>query len=69
GKRMNVSFTRTMTNVGTTTPTTYKPKITTSNDKITVTVEPKVLSFSSLNEKKRLLLCCKCYWTWIGGFI
>ncbi|KAI3909085.1 hypothetical protein MKW92_028425 [Papaver armeniacum] len=56
GKKMNVNFTRTVTNVGTTTPTTYKAKITTSNDKITVTVEPKVLSFSSLNEKKSFVV-------------
>ncbi|KAI3954686.1 hypothetical protein MKW98_019817 [Papaver atlanticum] len=44
GKRMNVSFTRTVTNVGTTTPTTYKAKITTSNDKITVTKKSFVVN-------------------------
>ncbi|KAI3882439.1 hypothetical protein MKX03_036675 [Papaver bracteatum] len=49
GKRMNVSFTRTMTNVGTTTPTTYKPKITTSNDKITFIEREKSVCYFVVN--------------------
>ncbi|RZC47701.1 hypothetical protein C5167_040643 [Papaver somniferum] len=54
GKKINLKFTRTVTNVGTTN-STYKVK-TTSDDRITVAVEPKVLSFKSLNEKKSFVV-------------
>ncbi|KAI3959637.1 hypothetical protein MKX01_018136 [Papaver californicum] len=51
-KKINLNFTRTMTNVGTSKSMTYKVKIITSDDRITVAVKPRVLSFKSLNEKK-----------------
>ncbi|KAI3844741.1 hypothetical protein MKW92_035037 [Papaver armeniacum] len=54
GKKINLNFRRTVTNVGTPN-STYKVKIT-SDDRITVAVEPKVLSFKSLNEKKSFVV-------------
>ncbi|MCL7040536.1 hypothetical protein MKW94_016669, partial [Papaver nudicaule] len=47
---IKLKFTRTVTNVGTKN-STYKVKIT-SDDRIKVTVEPEILSFEALNEKK-----------------
>ncbi|KAI3915341.1 hypothetical protein MKX01_035600 [Papaver californicum] len=52
-EKINLKFTRTVTNVGTT--STYKVKIT-SDDRITVSVEPKVLSFKLSNEKKSFVV-------------
>ncbi|KAI3973304.1 hypothetical protein MKX01_020679 [Papaver californicum] len=54
GRKVNLKFTRTVTNVGTTN-STYKVKIT-SDNRITVAVEPRVLSFKSLNEKKSFVV-------------
>ncbi|XP_026460997.1 subtilisin-like protease SBT4.4 [Papaver somniferum] len=54
GKKINLKFTRTVTNVDTTS-STYKMKIT-SDDRITVAVEPQVLSFKSLNEKQSFVV-------------
>ncbi|XP_026383186.1 subtilisin-like protease SBT4.13 [Papaver somniferum] len=54
GKKINLKFTRTMTNVGTPN-STYKAKIT-SDDRIAVSVEPKALHFKSLNEKKSFVV-------------
>ncbi|MCL7042335.1 hypothetical protein MKW94_006029, partial [Papaver nudicaule] len=54
GSEINLKFTRTVTNVGTTN-STYKVKVT-SDDRITVTVEPEVLSFESMNEKKMFVV-------------
>ncbi|XP_026460996.1 subtilisin-like protease SBT4.6 [Papaver somniferum] len=54
GKKINLKFTRTVTNVDTTS-STYKVKIT-SDDRITVAVEPQVLSFKSLNENKSFVV-------------
>ncbi|KAI3928529.1 hypothetical protein MKW98_024130 [Papaver atlanticum] len=54
GKKVHVKFTRTVTNVGTM-KSMYKVKIT-SDDRITVSVEPNVLSFKSLNEKKSFVV-------------
>ncbi|RZC64169.1 hypothetical protein C5167_025939 [Papaver somniferum] len=54
GKKINLKFTRTVSNVGTTN-STYKVKIT-SDSRIMVAVEPEVLSFKSLNEKKSFVV-------------
>ncbi|KAI3836303.1 hypothetical protein MKX03_031587 [Papaver bracteatum] len=54
GKKINLKFVRTVTNVGTTN-STYKVKVT-SDSRIMVAVEPKVLSFKSLNEKKSFVV-------------
>ncbi|XP_026385153.1 subtilisin-like protease SBT4.4 [Papaver somniferum] len=54
GKKINLKFARTVTNVGTTS-STYKVKIT-SDDRITVAVEPQVLSFKSFNEEQSFVV-------------
>ncbi|KAI3840237.1 hypothetical protein MKX03_021652 [Papaver bracteatum] len=54
GKKINLKFVRTVTNGGTTN-STYKVKVT-SDSRIMVAVEPKVLSFKSLNEKKSFVV-------------
>ncbi|RZC50613.1 hypothetical protein C5167_019044 [Papaver somniferum] len=53
-KKIHLKFTRTLTNVGTM-KSMYKVKIT-SDDRITVLVEPNVLSFKSLNEKNSFVV-------------
>ncbi|KAI3851470.1 hypothetical protein MKW92_038210 [Papaver armeniacum] len=54
GETINLKFTRTVTNVAKS-ESTYKVKVT-SDDRITVSVEPKVLSFESPNEKKKFVV-------------
>ncbi|KAF3975223.1 hypothetical protein CMV_001514 [Castanea mollissima] len=53
-KPFNVTFHRTVTNVGLAT-SSYKAKIVT-NSKVNIKVEPEVLTFKSLNEKKSFLV-------------
>ena len=53
-KPSNVMFRRTVTNVGSAT-STYKAKIVT-NSKVNIKVEPEVLTFKSLNEKKSFVV-------------
>ncbi|RZC68502.1 hypothetical protein C5167_031779 [Papaver somniferum] len=54
GETINLKFTRTVTNVAKT-ESTYKVKVR-SDDRIKVSVEPKVLSFESPNEKKKFVV-------------
>ncbi|OVA17758.1 Peptidase S8/S53 domain [Macleaya cordata] len=54
GKPINLNFTRTITNVGSSN-STYKATVT-SDGRIKVTVKPDVLSFKSLNEKKSFVV-------------
>ncbi|KAI3967481.1 hypothetical protein MKW92_000351 [Papaver armeniacum] len=54
GKKIHLKFTRTVTNVGNM-KSMYKVKIT-SDDRITVSVEPNVLSFKTMNEKKSFVV-------------
>ena len=53
-KPSNVTFRRTVTNVGSAT-SSYKAKIVT-NSKVNIKVEPEVLTFKSLNEKKSFVV-------------
>ncbi|XP_075647107.1 subtilisin-like protease SBT4.6 [Castanea sativa] len=53
-KPFNVTFHRTVTNVGLAT-SSYKAKIVT-NSKVNIKVEPEVLTFKSLNEKKSFVV-------------
>lgn len=53
-KPFNVTFHRTVTNVGSAT-SSYKAKIVT-NSKVNIKVEPEVLTFKSLNEKKSFVV-------------
>ncbi|CAJ1970956.1 unnamed protein product [Sphenostylis stenocarpa] len=54
-KTNDVTFSRTVTNVGSS-KSSYKAKITTPSSSLSIKVEPNVLSFSALGEKKTFTL-------------
>jgi hypothetical protein len=49
-KSTTVQYKRILTNVGT--PTTYKVSVSSQSPSVKITVEPQILSFKGLNEKK-----------------